>query len=353
MAATSKIIPSVQSIKAELSKVSTGYGLMSLTWRPTPAPQEKAFAAMKKVVEYATASKCKAFFNVGEFYGPDRMNLTYVRDFFKQNPTLREHVIISCKGALDVHTFLSKGKYQDVLDSVSNSVEAIGGYIDIFEVARLDNGIVPAGEVYPKESFEALAKMVDEGKIGGISLSEVNEGHIRAIAKDFGPYLTCVEVELSLFSTHILKDGVAKACSDLELIIICYSPLGRGLLSGEIKSNDDIPVGDIRKTMKRFNGEWLQQNLKLTEFLRDEIINKRPQESRISLPQVALGWIKKWNHNPEFPGTRFIPIPSGSGVSRVEENFDEAKVQISEAEFEMINKYLKEFVTSGDRYEQA
>lgn len=343
----------VSQIKKELYQVETGYGLMSLTWKAVPTPKEEAFKSMKQVVEFAITEKRKAFFNVGEFYGPDRINLKYVRDFFAKYPELRQHVIISCKGGIDAATLVPAGKHDAVIASVENSVEAIGGYIDVFEVARIDLSLCKEGEVYPRESFEALVEMVKAGKIGGISLSEVNEQQIRAIAKDFPEYLTCVEVELSLFSEHILKDGVAKACSDLGLIIICYSPLGRGLLTGAVTSNKDIPEGDFRKTLKRFHGDAMKQNLVLVDFLRQEIVNKRPVGKELTLAQLALAWVKHWNGSQQFPGARFIPIPSGSTVSRVIENFDDKKTAITDAEFEKINDFLKDFQTQGDRYEQA
>lgn len=343
----------VPQLKAELEKIQTGYGLMSLTWKPEPTPQKIGFEAMRKVVEFAQSQSVKAFFNVGEFYGSDCINLVYVKDFFAKYPELRKDVIVSCKGAIDEATLTAKGSYDDVIASVGNSVQAMGGYIDIFEVARLDKTICAEGEIYPYDSFKALSELVEEGTIGGISLSEVTEEEIRAIAKDWGKYLTCVEVELSLFSTDILKNGVAKATSELGLVTICYSPLGRGLLTGSIKSLKDIPSGDMRQHLKRFHGDSLQQNLKLVDFLKAEIVEKRQPNNEISLPQLALAWVKHWSFTTDYPRGKFIPIPSGSNVSRVDENFDESKTRITDAEFEKINEFLTSFTTAGDRYERA
>ena len=343
----------VAQLRSDLKKIQTGYGLMSLTWKAEPTPQEIGFKAMHKVIDFAHNQSVKAFFNVGEFYGPDCCNLIYVKEFFDKYPELRKDVIISCKGAIDGTTLTPKGSYDDVISSVRNSIQAIGGYIDIFEVARLDKSICSEGEIYPYDSFKALSELVEEGAIGGISLSEVTESEIQAIAKDWGKYLTCVEVELSLFSTDILKNGVAKANSDLDLVTICYSPLGRGLLTGQIKSLNDIPEGDFRKTLKRFHGDSLKKNLKLVNFLDTEIVDKRQSGNEISLPQVALAWVKHWSFSKDYPKGKFIPIPSGSTIDRVNENFDETKAKITDAEFEKINEFLKSFETSGDRYETA
>lgn len=344
---------SVADLKNNIHKLDTGYGLMSLTWRAEPIPQSQAFEAMHRVVELSRERGHKAFFNVGEFYGPDFINLSYVHDFFAKYPDLRKDVVISCKGGADNATLTPRGSHDDVVQSVKNSVSAIGGYIDIFEVARIDTSLCTKGEVYPYESFEALAEMISEGVIGGISLSEVNEEQIRAIHKDWGKFLTCVEVELSLFSNDILHNGIAKTCAELGLSIICYSPLGRGLLTGQLKSNADIPEGDFRKSLKRFSDESLKKNLTLVRFLQEEIVDKRPQNNSITLAQLALGWVKHWNKVPEYSGAKFIPIPSGSSISKVNENFDEQKTKLTDQEFNAINKYLTTFHTVGDRYEIA
>ncbi|SMN22085.1 similar to Saccharomyces cerevisiae YPR127W Protein of unknown function, differentially expressed during alcoholic fermentation [Maudiozyma saulgeensis] len=341
----------VAQLKADLDKIQTGYGLMSLTWKAEPTPREIAFESMHKVIEFAQTQKCKAFFNVGEFYGPNFINLIYVKEFFEKYPELRSNVIVSCKGAIDDVRLVPKGSYDDVITSVRNSVEAIGGVIDIFEVARLDKSICAEGEIYPYESFKALSELVEEGVIDGISLSEVTAEEIQAIAKDWGKYLTCVEVELSLFSTDILHNNVAKVNNDLGLVTICYSPLGRGLLTGNIKSLKDIPEGDFRLNLKRFQGDALKQNFALIDFLQNEIIDKREPSSQVSLAQIALGWIKHWSFSPEYPKGKFIPIPSGSTVNRVIENFDESKAKMTDAEFTKINEFLKTFVTTGGRYE--
>lgn len=340
----------VTQIISDLQKIDTGYGLMSLTWRPDPIPNEIAFASMKRVIDLALERNTKAFFNVGEFYGPDQINLILVKNFFEKYPELRKNVIISCKGGMDSVTITPRGKYEDVLANVESSVKAIGGYIDVFEVARIDESLLKEGDVYPQESFKALAKKVDEGKIGAISLSEVNAKQIKAIAADWKKYLSCVEVELSLFSPNILRDGVAKACSELGLIVICYSPLGRGLLTGQITPSSTFKEGDFKAVLKRFHGDALAKNQVCIDFL-NSIIQERPAEKRISLVQLALGWVKHWNTAEEFKGAKFIPIPSGSTVDKVNENLNDSKTNITEEEFTKINNFLKDFETAGDRYE--
>ncbi|CCK68427.1 aldo/keto reductase family protein KNAG_0A07750 [Huiozyma naganishii CBS 8797] len=340
----------VEQIRKDLNEIHTGYGMMSLTWAAKVVPVQQSHEAMKKVVDLAIENNTKAFFNVGEFYGPDLVNLKLVKSFFEKYPELRSKVIISCKGAYNIETFQATGKYDEVIASIKRCCDAVGGYIDIFEPARLDLSILKEGEVYPRESFEAQAKMIEESFIGAISLSEVTGEQIRAVAKDWGKYLVCVELELSMFSRDILINGTAKACSDLNLTIICYSPLGRGLLTGTVKAKAP-PKGEFKAMLKRFQGDALEHNLLLVQFLQEEIVDKRPKDQQITLPQLALGWVKKWQRSKTFPGANFIPIPSGSSASRVAENFDEVKGKITEDEFAKINEFLEHFEVIGDREE--
>lgn len=345
--------PLTTKLKQELSSIDTGYGLMSLTWRAEPIPQAQAFDAMKRVIEIAKSRGHKAFFNVGEFYGAEYANLRYVKDFFTRYPELRKDTLISCKGAYDIEAYAAKGKHDDVVESVERCVQEIGGFIDIFEPARLDLTLCTDGQAYPYETFEALAEMVENGAIGGISLSEVNAEQIRAVAKDWSKYLVCVEVELSMFTPAILNNGVLQATNDLHLVTIIYSPLGRGLLTGTITSSKDIPTGDFRNQLHRFKDDSLKHNLTLIDYLQDEVISQRSENERITLPQLALGWVKHWNTTKMCANTHLLPIPSGSSVKRVDENLDETKGQITDAEFEKINEFLKSFKTIGDAYEFA
>ncbi|CCH59707.1 hypothetical protein TBLA_0B08920 [Henningerozyma blattae CBS 6284] len=341
----------VEQIKKDLRSIDTGYGLMSLTWRPDPPSRENQLRTMHQAVmlQKSLNKDKKIFFNAGEFYGPNRVNLQLIKEFFAKYPDLRSCIIISVKGGLDMEKFVAQGKYDDVLKSIKNCYDAMGGYIDIFEVARIDATIIPEGSSYPKETFDALVKGIENEWIGAISLSEVTLPQIKDIHQGFAKYLVCVELEFSLFSTQIMDDGTVALCDSLGLIIICYSPLGRGLLSEQVKDGSTLPDGDIRKNMKRFNGPAYEKNMELVHFLKNDILKDRSPQ--ISTVQLALAWIKQWNS--VYNNCKFIPIPSGSTVEKVTENFDITKSVITQDEFNKINEFLKNFVTQGDRYEHV
>ncbi|SCU79645.1 LAFA_0B04588g1_1 [Lachancea sp. 'fantastica'] len=332
---------SPQELRTAHFKASAGYGMMGLTVGPNSAPKEIAFEAIDKAIEL---NESPVLLNVGEFYGPNFANLRLAREYFHSRPGVREKVIVSCKGCYDIATFTPMGDRASVIESVENCVREIGGFIDIFEPARLDVELA-GSSAFPAETFDTLVELVQKGIIGAISLSEVDAGQIAAIDDQYHDYIACVEVELSLFSPQILSDGVAEACSARGLPILCYSPLGRGLLTGSIKSAKDLQDGDYRKMFKRFSSEALEHNLQLPKFLQDEIIAKR--KDSITLPQVALAWIVSLNS--KYPGTKFIPLPGGSSARRVQENF--TLQHLSESELQRINSFVEGFKTAGDRYE--
>ncbi|SCV05924.1 LANO_0H18184g1_1 [Lachancea nothofagi CBS 11611] len=334
---------SPQQIRQAHFNAEFGYGSMGLTWTPKPAPKEQAFAAIHKAIEM---SKKPALINMGEFYGPDFSNLRLLGEFFKTHPGLREKVIVSCKGCMDNATLAPRGDRAGVLSSVENCVRAFGGPIDVFEPARIDTELA-GSKPYAPETFDALVECIEKGLIGAISLSEVTEEQIRAIDAKYHQYVCCVEIELSLFSPHILSNGIAAACNELGLPMLCYSPLCRGLLTGHVTSSDDVPDGDFKKCLKKFNGDALKHNLLLPQFLQQEIVAKH--KGAITLPQVALAWIKALN--AKYPKTNFIPIPGGSSAKRVEENF--TLKELSEQELDKIDDFIKHFQVQGDRYEVA
>lgn len=329
---------SPKELKESQLKALSGYGLMNLTWAPSPAPQERAFGALDKVLEISTAKPVP--FNVGEFYGPNFSNLHLARDYFKARPSARKDVLVSCKGCIDNETLVPAGDRASVSRSIENCIREFGGPIDIFEPARL----VPE---MMDETFETIVEYIKKGDLGGLSLSEVTAEQIRAVHAKFGEYLCCVEVEMSLFVPDILTNGIADTCNELGIPIVCYSPLCNGLLTGAITSTNDVPDGAFKKNFKRLNGGSLEHNLKLVHFLQHEIVEKR--QDGITLPNVALAWVRSFNDR--YPNTRFIPIPGGSSAKRVEQNF---KVfELSPEELTKVNDFLKEFETAGGRYEMV
>ncbi|KAL9576954.1 MAG: hypothetical protein Q9212_006692, partial [Teloschistes hypoglaucus] len=151
------------------------------------------------------------------------------------------------------------GSRANIRRCIDQSLRILDGKkrLDIYEAARVD----PA--VPLEETISAIAEYVKEGKIGGIGLSEVDAATIRRAHKCHP--IAAVEVELSLQTPDILTNGVATTCGELGIPIIAYSPLGRGLLTGSIKTAADIESDDIRLRFPRFFPDALEKNAAMGE----------------------------------------------------------------------------------------
>lgn len=119
------------------------------------------------------------------------------------------------------------------------------------------------------------------------------------------------------------------------------APLGRGMLGGKIKSIDDIPEGDHRRTFPRFQPDVFEANLRLTAE-----VEKLAAKKGCTPAQVAINWVLALSRRPGMP--KIIPIPGASSVDKIRENAVE--VDLTEEDMVEIERILKEFPVAGDRY---
>ncbi|KAK1597880.1 aldo/keto reductase [Colletotrichum navitas] len=308
-----------------------GYGLMGLTWRPQPCSEEQAFEAMRAALK----NGCN-FWNGGEFYGTPEYNSSVLLErYFAKYPEDADKVVLSMKGGLrpDLHP---DGSPEGIRRSLDNIIGQLKGRkkVDIFECARRDKNT-------PLEvTFGVIQKeYIDTGKVGGICLSEVSAATIHEAVKH--AKIVGVEVELSLFSTDILDNGVATACAQYGIPIIAYSPVGRGMLTGQIKTLGDIPQGDIRRHMPRFQPDTFGINIKLAEQV-EELARKKG----VTPAQLAIGWTIALSRRLGMP--EIIPIPGATTAERVNENAN--LVELTDEEMSEIDVTLAKFEVVGGRY---
>ena len=205
--------------------------------------------------------------------------------------------------------------------------------IDLFEPARVDV------KVPIEVTVKAVQDYVDEGKIGGVSLSETSATSIRRAAKV--AKISAVEIEYSLFETTAATNGVFEVCSELSIPIIAYSPLGRGFLTGDIKKRSDLADDDMRKRFPRFSEENFDKNLDIVHEL-----ERLAKQKGVKPGQIALSWVKaqsERNGNPVI-----IPIPGTTTVERLKENMTD--VELSENDLKEIDSILAGITITGDRY---
>ncbi|MGA3252912.1 MAG: aldo/keto reductase [Mycobacterium sp.] len=218
----------------------------------------------------------------------------------------RDQVVLATKFGLISHTG------RDGLDSSPASIRvAVDGslkrletdYIDLYYQHRLDRG-TPI-----EDTVGALAELVAAGKIRYIGLSEVGVNTIRR-AHAVHP-ITAVQSEYSLW-TRDQEDAVLPLLRELGIGFVAYSPLGRGFLTGAIRSTEELPDSDYRKTNPRFFDEHFQHNLSSADELRDI-----SAEVGATPAQVALAWLLAKGSDS---GSGIVPIPGTKRVARLEEN---------------------------------
>ncbi|KAM0792742.1 hypothetical protein ACM66B_002518 [Microbotryomycetes sp. NB124-2] len=307
-----------------------GYGAMNLTWKPQQTPDAQAFKAIKDSIDAGST-----FINSGEFYGmqPNQTaNLDLLSRFFEKYPDYADKCFLSVKGGID----LAQLKPDSSLDALRRSVENIKKHLgsrkqmDLFECARVDKS-VPI-----EEAMKRLMTLRDEGYFKYIGLSEVSAETIRRAAK-VAP-IAAVEVEYSLAALDIEKNGVLDTCKELNIPIIAYSPVGRGLLTGSVTKKEDIAEGDIRNHLDKFQEENLEHNLKLYYKIK-EIADAK----NVTTTQIAIAWlVQAWDG--------IIPIPGSTRPEGVAEALGAAELKLSDADLKQIRSILDETPLKGLRY---
>ncbi|KAL4946523.1 hypothetical protein BDV06DRAFT_86902 [Aspergillus oleicola] len=301
-----------------------GFGLMGFSRPWAPIEYSVATKVMKTALEQGAN-----FWNGGLHYGtPTANSLHLLKHYFTTYPEDASKVILSIKGAYSLATHEPDCSPEGIKSSIETALSILDGTkkIDIFECARVDPNV-------PIEtSIAALAEFVESGKIGGIGISEASEGTIRKAHKVHP--ITAAEIELSLFTTDALANGVVRACHELNIAIIAYSPLGRGWLTGELRQYSDLAPTDMRRMFPRFQPDVFDNNLKLVDAV--DLIAKR---KGVTLAQVAIAWVRAQGA---------IPIPGATTEERVLENLRD--VTLTEEELEEIQVALDRLPIKGERY---
>lgn len=309
----------------------TGFGLMGFTWRPNPVPQEQAFATMRAALSHGLN-----FWNGGEFYGQPPYNSPILLErYFSLYPEDADKVVLSIKGCGGVDGMHPDGSAAEVRRSLDTVIKQLNGRkkLDIFEAARRDP------KVDMEETFGVMQEYIDKGLLGGISLSEVSAETIHKAVKI--TKVVCVEVELSLFATEVLDNGVAAACKEYGIPLIAYSPLGRGILTGQIKSRDDLSMFPMLLHFPRFSEENFDINLQLVRQ-----VEQMAKKKGCTPAQLAISWTRCLSRRPGMP--EIIPIPGATTVERVNENA--VFVELTDQEMDEIDATLAKFDVKGARY---
>jgi aryl-alcohol dehydrogenase-like predicted oxidoreductase len=226
------------------------------------------------------------------------------------------------------------GKPEYVLSACDASLQRLGvDHIDLYYQHRVDP------QVPIEDTVGAMSDLVEAGKVRYLGLSEASASTLRR-ASAVHP-ISALQSELSLWSRDI-EDEVMPACRELGIGLVAYSPLGRGFLSGAIKSLEDLAEDDWRRHMPRFQGENFARNLELVERIEQMAAGKSCTPA-----QLALAWVLA-------QGPDVVPIPGTRSRTRLEENSEAVDVALTDSDLAEIDAVIPRDMAVGTRYpEQA
>lgn len=249
----------------------------------------------------------------------------------------REQVVLATKFGIvrsdDPYERGVNGKPKYVRQACEASLRRLGvEVIDLYYQHRVD----PNTPI--EETVGAMADLVQAGKVRYLGLSEAAPPTLRR-ACAVHP-IAALQAEYSLWSRDPELEIMA-VCRDLGVGLVAYSPLGRGFLTGQFKSPDDLPPGDHRRDMPRFQGENFRHNLLLVRQI-DEMAADRG----CTPAQIALAWVLA-------QGDDIVPIPGTKRRTYLAENLDALKIALSRDELEHLDSMTPQGIAAGERYPEG
>ena len=226
------------------------------------------------------------------------------------------------------------GRPEYVIAACEASLQRLGvDHIDLYYQHRVD-GTVPI-----EDTVGAMARLVEQGKVRFLGLSEASASTIRR-AHAVHP-ITAVQTEYSLWSRDPEANGVLATVRELGIGFVPYSPLGRGFLTGAIRSPADFDADDYRRQSPRFQGENFDRNLALVDA-----VTAMAKTQGVSPGQLALAWVLA-------QGEDLVPIPGTKRLAYLEENLGALQVQLGADEPTRIDAIFPAHAAAGPRYAPA